>query len=56
MNQPNDNRYWRRPDGFVSPYPEGHPCHGRPLHTHTTDKATRQCAAQLRRMLKDVQA
>ena len=44
--------YWKRPPGFVSPYPQGHPCYGKPLHTHTTDKATRQCAAKLREMTR----
>ena len=41
---------WERPKGFVSPYPAGHPCFGKPLHTHTTDKATRRCSALLREM------
>ena len=41
---------WKPPPGFISPYPPGHPCAGKPLHTHVTEKATRQCAARLRKM------
>ena len=40
--------------GRESPYPSGHPCHGKPLHTHPTKSATRKCAALRKRILKAV--